>query len=210
MAANKLALTFDDGPNPAITPLLLDLLAKHHAQATFFLVGKFVRECPDLTKEITARGHLIGNHTDAHPNLFFCGPQETKDQLVRCQEAIHRATWAAPRWFRPPFGFRSPWLIEIAQRHGMRTAMWTRIPGDWRVKTSSWLIERLQPVTTEAQASIEQAAKGAATKGQVICLHDGDYQHQNGDRRHTLEALAHWLPRWRDLGLEFVTMDETL
>lgn len=205
-----LALTFDDGPNPSITPQLLDLLAKHNAKATFFLVGKFVRECPELTKEIAARGHVIGNHTDTHPNLFFCGPQETKDQLVRCQEAIHHATWAAPRWFRPPFGFRSPWLIEIAQRHGMRTAMWTRIPGDWRTKPSAWLIERLQPVATAAKENLAKAEKGETTTGEVICLHDGDYKRQNGDRRHTVEALAHWLPRWRDLGLEFVTMDETL
>ncbi len=208
--AKHLALTFDDGPNPAITPQLLDLFAKHNIRATFFLVGKFVRECPGLVKEISSRGHLLGNHTDTHPNLFFCGTQETKDQLVRCQEAIHRVTWAAPRWFRPPFGFRSPWLIEIAQRHGMRTAMWTRIPGDWRVKPAEWLIERLKPVTETAQAEIPKAAKGAATTGQVICLHDGDYTHQNGDRQHTVNALAYWLPRWSDLGLEFVTMDEAL
>jgi len=209
-SARHLALTFDDGPNPAITPHLLDLLAKHNAKATFFLVGKFVRECPDLAKEIAARGHVIGNHTDTHPNLFFSGPEETKEQLVRCQEAIHRATWAAPRWFRPPFGFRSPWLIEIAQRHGMRTAMWTSLPGDWRAKSAEWLIERLRFVGTQAQPEINQIAKGAATTGEVLCLHDGDYAHQNGDRRRTLEALAYWLPRWRDLSLEFVTMDDAL
>jgi peptidoglycan/xylan/chitin deacetylase (PgdA/CDA1 family) len=209
-SGKQLALTFDDGPNPPITPQLLDLLAKHNARATFFLVGKFVRECPELTKEIAARGHLIGNHTDTHPNMFFCGPEETQSELVRCQEAIHRATWAAPRWFRPPFGFRSPWLIEIVQRQGMRTAMWTHIPGDWRNKPTEWLIERMKPVATEAQAGLAQAANGAATTGPVLCLHDGDYTHQNGDRQRTVDALAYWLPRWRDLGLEFVTMDETL
>lgn len=209
-SAKQLALTFDDGPNPSVTPQLLDLLAKHNAKATFFLVGKFVRGCPELTKEITTRGHLIGNHTDSHPNLFFCGPDETKEQLVRCQEAVHRATWTAPRWFRPPFGFRNPRTTEIAQRHGMRTAMWTSLPGDWRAKSAEWLIERLKPVATGAQSGIAQAAKGPATTGQLLCLHDGDYTQQNGDRRHTVEALAYWLPRWRDAGLEFVTMDETI
>src|SRR5690242_12437791 len=69
-ASNKLAITFDDGPNPTITPKLLDLLAKYNARATFFLVGKFVRECPELTKEILARGHALGNHTDTHPTCF--------------------------------------------------------------------------------------------------------------------------------------------
>jgi len=203
-AAKKLALTFDDGPNPSVTPQLLDLLAKHNAKATFFLVGKFVRECPDLAKEIASRGHVIGNHTDAHPNLFFCGPQETKDELVRCQEAIHRATWAAPRWFRPPFGYRSPWLIEIVHRHGMRTALWTHLPGDWRGKPAPWLIERLNPIAAGVQASPHSAI------GPVLCLHDGDHRRQNGNREATIEALAHWLPRWRDLGLEFVTMGETI
>lgn len=209
-AANKLALTFDDGPNPSITPKLLDLLAKHNARATFFLVGKFVRDCPDLTKAIAAQGHLIGNHTDTHPNLLFCGRRETREELQRCSAAIQEATWAAPRWFRPPFGVRSPWLIEIAQQQGLRTAMWTHLPGDWRVKPSQWLIERLSPIASAAQANLSNAQKGAPATGAVICLHDGNYAQQNGDRRHTLEALQHWLPRWRDLGREFVTMDETL
>jgi peptidoglycan/xylan/chitin deacetylase (PgdA/CDA1 family) len=213
-AAKQVALTFDDGPNPAITPQLLELLAKHNVNATFFLVGKFVRECPDLAKEVAARGHVIGNHTDTHPNLFFCGPQETKEELVRCQEAIHRVTWAAPRWFRPPFGFRSPWTIEIAQRHGMYTAMWTHLPGDWRAKPTEWLIERLKIVDGAAFGSGAQAGgpvpHAAPTTGPVICLHDGDYKQQNADRQRTLEALVYWLPRWRDLGCEFVTIDEAL
>src|ERR1700688_2730128 len=101
----KLALTFDDGPNPAITLKLLDLLDRYRAKATFFVVGKFVRESPALVKEIAARGHLVGNHTETHPNLFCCGPKETRNELLRCSEAIVQATWQEPRWFRPPFGF---------------------------------------------------------------------------------------------------------
>src|SRR6201998_263184 len=89
-APNKLAITFDDGPNPAITPRLLDLLAKHNARATFFLVGKFVRECPDLAKDILARGHALGNHTDTHPNLFLCCHEKTAGELRRCTEAINQ------------------------------------------------------------------------------------------------------------------------
>src|SRR6266849_4639909 len=67
----KLAITFDDGPNPAITPKLLDLLDRYQAKATFFLIGRFVRECPDLVKETAARGHVLGNHTETHLNLFW-------------------------------------------------------------------------------------------------------------------------------------------
>jgi peptidoglycan/xylan/chitin deacetylase (PgdA/CDA1 family) len=210
-AANKLALTFDDGPNPAITPKLLELLAKHNAKATFFMVGKFVRECPSLAKEIAAQGHAIGNHTDTHPNLLFCGRRETREELQRCSEAIQQAIWATPRWFRPPFGLRSPWLIEIAQRQGMRTVLWTQLPGDWHVKPPEWLIERMKPVAAAAQENNPKSQKGAAPlPGEILCLHDGDHRRLNGDRAHTLAALAYWLPRWRDLGLEFVTMDETL
>jgi len=87
-SARKLAITFDDGPNPALTPQLLELLAKYNANATFFLVGKYVRESPALVKEIAARGHLIGNHTETHPHLVFCGREETRCELQSCSQAI--------------------------------------------------------------------------------------------------------------------------
>ena len=205
----QLAITFDDGPNPALTPKLLDLLDRHNAKATFFLVGKYVRESPALAKEIAARGHLLGNHTETHPNLFFCGPAETHAELLRCTEAIQQASWLEPRWFRPPFGFRSPWLGEIVQQHGMTTVMWTLLPGDWRVKPADWLIERMKPVATHAQnLSLKPIPGQPAAKGDVLCLHDGDYARPNADRTRTLAALQYWLPRWRDLGLEFVTISQ--
>ena len=206
-AAGKLALTFDDGPNPAITPKLLELLARHNALATFFLVGQFVRQCPELVKEIAARGHGIGNHTETHPNLFFCGPQETREELQRCTEAIEQAVCAKPRWFRPPFGFRSPWLGDILHQQGMTNVTWSLLPGDWRSEPSGWLIERMKPIAVHAQANLPKAKLGA-TSGDILCLHDGDHTHLNGDRERTLKALEFWLPRWRDLGLEFVTMDQ--
>lgn len=203
----KLALTFDDGPNPAITPKLLDLLAHHNARATFFVVGKFVRECPGLVKEIAARGHILGNHTDTHPNLFFCGPEETHQELLRCTDAIQHATWSAPQWFRPPYGYRSPWLSEIVHRQGMRTVMWTLLPGDWRTKPAGWLISRLQPVAQHVQTNPSNRA-APPPHGDILCLHDGNFRQQNADRTRTVAALDHWLPRWRDLGLEFVTINQ--
>jgi peptidoglycan-N-acetylglucosamine deacetylase len=208
--ARKLALTFDDGPNPSITPKLLDLLDRHRAKASFFLVGKFVREEPGLVKEISMRGHLLGNHTDTHPNLFYCGPAETRTELLRCSEAIGQATWEEPRWFRPPFGFRSPWLGALVQRQRMRTAMWTLIPGDWLPKPASWLIERMKPIAAHARAlpSKNKSLPGPSS-GDILCLHDGGYSSPHADRTRTLTALEYWLPRWRDLGLEFVTMAET-
>jgi peptidoglycan/xylan/chitin deacetylase (PgdA/CDA1 family) len=207
--ARKLALTFDDGPNPAITPKLLDLLDRYQAKATFFLVGRYVREAPGLVKEMGSRGHLIGNHTDTHPNLLFCGPEETRVELLRCSEAISHVTWAEPRWFRPPFGLRSPWLGALVQQQRMRMVMWTLLPGDWRVKPANWLIKRMKPIAAKARTlPPRDASSQGRTDGDVVCLHDGDYTRPNGDRGHTLAALEYWLPRWRDLGLEFVTINE--
>ena len=207
----NLALTFDDGPNPSLTPKLLDLLDRYHAKATFFLVGKYVRESSSLVRETAARGHLLGNHTETHPNLFFCGPQETRTELLRCSEAIGQATWEEPRWFRPPFGFRSPWLGALVQQQRMRMVMWTLIPGDWRAKPSEWLIERMKPIAAHAQAlPLKSSPPPLKSTGDVLCLHDGDYARPNADRAHTLTALEYWLPRWRDLGLEFVTMKQII
>lgn len=205
----QLAITFDDGPNPAITPKLLDLLDRHHAKGTFFLIGKYVRANPSLAKEILARGHLLGNHTDSHPNLFFCGPRETREELLRCSEAIHNAAWLEPRWFRPPFGFRSPWLSEIVHRQSMRTVMWTLLPGDWRIKPADWLTARMQPVADHARTNLAADSRhGSGPRGDILCLHDGFHAANNADRAHTLAALGYWLPRWRDLGLEFVTIEQ--
>lgn len=207
----KLAITFDDGPNPAITPKLLDLLDRYHARATFFVIGRFVRECPELVKETIARGHAVGNHTELHPNLFRLGPMKIRVELRLCHAAICHAIGAPPKWFRPPYGFRNPWVIPAARELGCQTVMWTVIPGDWKEKPLDWLISRMQPIAQHAQQSLAKSSNPAAsTTGDVLCLHDGSRQQLNGDRTRTLAALEHWLPRWRDLGLEFVTIDQAV
>jgi len=205
----KLALTFDDGPNPAITPKLLDVLDRYNAKATFFLIGRFVRECPDLVKETAARGHSVGNHTESHPNLFWCSPTQVTIELRLCQDAIRNALGSPPKWFRPPYGMRNPWVIPIARELGCRAAMWTLLPGDWREKPAEWLIPRLQPI---ADRMVKSSKRDSDSRGwgDVLCLHDGSHRGLNGDRTRTLAALEHWLPRWRDLGLEFVTIDEAV
>jgi peptidoglycan/xylan/chitin deacetylase (PgdA/CDA1 family) len=206
----KLAITFDDGPNPKITPQLLNLLERYEGRATFFMVGRFARECPELVREIAARGHAIGNHTATHANLFWTTSSQIREQMQRCNDAIRTIAAVQPKWFRPPWGMRNPWVISSAMGMGMRTALWTLLPGDWRVKPASWLIERMQPITKRAQSSGVSGSNWPAGHGDVLCLHDGDYRFLNADRRATVEALEYWLPRWRDLGLEFVTIDEAV
>jgi len=212
----KLALTFDDGPNPAITPKLLDLLDRYKARATFFVIGKHCRECPELLKETAARGHVIGNHTDAHPNLFWLKPDQITVELRCCNYSIVAATGAPPRWFRPPFGFRNPWVIPAARELKQRVVMWTLIPGDWRATSSEWLIPRFAPIAERAKRHLAATGSdpsltaGAASTGDILCLHDGSHRQLNADRLPTLAALEHWLPRWRDLGLEFVTIEDAV
>ena len=86
----------------------------------------------------------------------------------------------------------------------MRVVMWTLLPGDWRAKSKEWLIRRMQPIAARAKNATQNGT------GDILCLHDGDHRHQDGDRTRTLAALEHWLPRWRDLGLEFVTIDDAV
>jgi peptidoglycan-N-acetylglucosamine deacetylase len=194
----KIALTFDDGPNPAVTPRLLELFDRYSVRATFFLIGKFARACPELVREISARGHVIGNHTDTHPSLIFESRTEIRDELSRCQDAIHAATHAEPPlWMRPPYGYRSPLLQREIRRASMRgVVMWSKICWDWKPQPPQRLIERLSRV-----------ARSGRPHGDIVVLHDGDHRALGGERAHVLASLEHWIPRWHDLGREFVTMD---
>ena len=210
----KLAITFDDGPNPGITPKLLELLDRHQARATFFVIGRYAHEQPQLLREVAARGHVIGNHTYTHPNLFWTSAAQTRDELNRCHDAINSALQspATPtRWFRPPFGWRNPWLASAARALNLQVVTWTLLPGDWRAPTDAWLVHRMRRIAAHAAHSQRvPAGYGARHSGDIVCLHDGSHRAQNADRAHTLAALEHWLPRWRDAGLEFVTMDQAV
>jgi peptidoglycan/xylan/chitin deacetylase (PgdA/CDA1 family) len=209
-SARKLAITFDDGPNPAITPKLLDLLAKYNAPSTFFLIGRYLRECPELAREIAARGHLVGNHTESHPNLLWKRSTEIRVELRLTSSAIKGLLGAPPKWFRPPWGFRNPWLAAEARELNMRVVMWTLLPGDWHAPSGEWLIRRMQPIADRAKRALQRASSIGKGTGEIICLHDGSHREQNADRTATLAALEYWLPRWRDLGLEFVTIENAV
>ena len=191
--AATIALTFDDGPNPAITPGLLDLLDQYGAKATFFLIGERVRAFPVLAREIAKRGHAIGNHTETHRALTFLSAREIAEELARCDEAIESATGLRARGMRPPWGFRGPQLQGVLRGRGdERVVMWSVAAYDWKVQPVERVIERLR----------------RAGGGDIVLMHDGDHRVPEGDRRHTVAALECWLPRWKDAGLRFVTLDE--
>jgi peptidoglycan/xylan/chitin deacetylase (PgdA/CDA1 family) len=189
-----IALTFDDGPNPAITPTLLDLLDRYEARATFFQIGKYARAHPDLVSEVVKRGHTLGNHTDSHPRLVFLHPTRILEELRRCDDALTRATGNRSRWMRPPYGFRGPQLDGSVRRWcgNARVVMWSVSSCDWRPGPADRIIQRLR------------RARG----GDIVLLHDGDHRMSEGNRHHTLTALQYWLPRWKDAGIRFANMDE--
>jgi peptidoglycan/xylan/chitin deacetylase (PgdA/CDA1 family) len=192
-SASCMAITFDDGPNPTVTPGVLEILARHDATATFFLIGQRVRAFPGLAREIASRGHAIGNHTETHPSLTFLSRKRIARELERCDDAIAAATGKSARWMRPPFGYRSPLLDSIVrQRGGAGVAMWNVAAKDWRTHAPEPVIQRLR------------RARG----GDIVLLHDGDHRVLEGKRGHVLAALEYWLPRWRDAGLQFVNLDE--
>jgi peptidoglycan-N-acetylglucosamine deacetylase len=190
---STMALTFDDGPNPAITPGLLELLERYNARATFFLTGKHTRSFPGLAKEISERGHTVGNHTETHPKLTFLSPRRIGEELDRCDEAITSATGKAIRWMRPPYGFRGPLLDGVVRaRGGAGVVMWSAMAYDWKPQPAERVINRLR------------GARG----GDIVLLHDADHRQPQSDRAHTVAALEYWLPRWKDAGLRFVNVDE--
>lgn len=197
-AAKRIAITFDDGPNPAITPRLLDLLERYNAKATFFVVGKFARACPEIIREIDARGHLLANHTDTHPHLALHFGVRNLVELKRCEDSVASALAAGSggarlmKWMRPPFGFRGPQLYGAMREVGIeRVAMWSKLCYDWKPQPGENIVRRLAKI-------------GA---GDIVLMHDGDFKALNADREHVLFGLEHWLPRWRDAGMEFVTIE---
>jgi peptidoglycan-N-acetylglucosamine deacetylase len=191
--AGAIALTFDDGPNPAVTPALLEVLEQNSVRATFFVMGKHVRAFPELALEIVTRGHTIANHTETHPSLTFLPAAKVRDELQKCRDAIASATTRDTQWMRPPFGFRGPNLNGVSREMGLAgVVMWSRWAWDWKPQPAGPVIRRLRRV------------RG----GDIVLLHDGDHRRPDGDRRHTVTAMEYWLPRWREAGMRFVTLDD--
>ncbi|MDE3136704.1 MAG: polysaccharide deacetylase family protein [Acidobacteriota bacterium] len=189
----SMPLTFDDGPNPAITPALLDLLERYGARGTFFMIGRHVRANPQLAAEVLARGHAIGNHTETHPNLIWLSPARIREELLRCQEAIEDATGHGPRWMRPPYGFRGPQLAPVLRKGGWAgMALWSRAMFDWKPQPPGKMIRRM----------------ARARGGEILLMHDGDPFIERADRSHVLRSLEQWLPRWAEAGIKFPTIDD--
>lgn len=173
---NQIALTFDDGPNPYATPLVLDALARAGVHATFFVLGRHAERWPELVRRAAAEGHQIGNHGFYHRKLHFKSMAYVRDDLSRGKRAIELAGGGTPAFFRAPHGFRSPWVTAIAHSLGERTVGWSR--GVWDSDRPG------------VAAIVNRSVKGVCP-GEILLLHDGDGYDPVGDRLQT----AHAVPR---------------
>ena len=193
----ELALTFDDGPNPACTPRLLDLLGQYGVKGTFFLIGSFAEHEPQLTRRIAAAGHLIGNHSWSHPNLSLSAPARIRDELRRTSETLEQLIGKPVRHFRPPFGARRPYVFKTARGMGMTPVLWNAMTSDWKERSPDRIAERLTAKIDTSQR------RGQASN---IVLHDGSHHGLNADRGPSLGAVGRLLGRYAGTH-RFVTLD---
>jgi peptidoglycan-N-acetylglucosamine deacetylase len=193
--SRKLALTYDDGPNDPHTLRLLEVLARHEVRATFFLIGRYVRQRPDIAREILGAGHAIGNHTFSHPLLIFQNENEIRRQLVECQAALQDAIGEAAILFRPPFGGRRPAVLRIARELGLEPVMWNVTGYDWNAPPGE-VIER----------KVVRRVGG----GDVILLHDGGHKEMGVDRSETVRATERLIGRYKQQGFEFETIPQMM
>ncbi len=153
------ALTFDDGPDPLVTPQVLDILARFGAQASFFCIGRAVEQYPELVQRIVASGHTVENHGFAHSPVFaLWGSRRMARDMVQLQQAVYRVAGVFPHFFRPTAGFRNPLLDRVLARTGLRLVMWTRRGFDTRCCNAQTVLQRL--------------TRGLAA-GDILLLHDG-------------------------------------
>lgn len=191
-AAGEVALTFDDGPDPEVTPAVLDLLDRHGARASFFAVGRRAERHPELIAEIVRRGHRVENHTFRHSHRFsLLGPRAAGREIDRAQRAIAAAAGRPPQWFRAPAGLRGPLLEPVLARRGLRLASWTRRGFD--------------TVTADPERVAGRLLRGLAA-GDVLLLHDGGAARTADGRPVALAALPRVLAAIADRGLSAVAI----
>jgi peptidoglycan-N-acetylglucosamine deacetylase len=193
--SKQVALTYDDGPNDPHTLKLLEVLAKHDVRATFFMIGRYVRERPDIAREVVRAGHAVGNHTFTHPLLIFGSATETRRELLDCRQALEDAIGEHSNLFRPPFGGRRPATLRIARSLGLETVMWNVTGYDW---------------TAPPAAEIERKVAHQMRGGDVILLHDGGHRAMGADRAQTVIATDNLIRRYKDQGCEFVTVETAI
>jgi len=193
-----LYLTFDDGPNPATTPLLLDLLNKEDVKATFFLIDRWVTEdTAPLVQRMFAEGHAVALHSHTR-QVMLMSPARFAETLTTAADRIERLTGSRPcRAFRPHAGWRSAMMYAGLRRIDHTLIGWTFLRWDF-----NWF-------RTRTADSIVNRILAHASPGDIIVTHDGDHANQNADHRYVVEAWARLIPALRARGFDFGTVCST-
>lgn len=188
---HSICLTFDDGPDPAYTPKILDVLADYDAKATFFVVGEAASQFPHLVEQIIRAGHAIGNHTYSHRHPWLMSAEHAKQEVWQACKVINDITGSAPRWFRPPFGRLRTAMREQAHAEQMMTVLWSRSIIDWGMfGTRAGISRRLDKIVA----------------GDIVLLHDGRPEHNRPGL--TYQCLPQFLRSLTDKSLIARNLDE--
>ena len=193
--SRRVALTFDDGPDPVVTPAVLDVLTRYRARATFFVIGKSLAAQPELARRIIASGHVLANHSWQHSHWQnFHLTRWHKEELARCEQAIAEATGSSARaLYRPPVGLKSPELAHAVWDRGLIVVAWSVHSRD---------------TLDSDPARIARRVLSRVQGGDIVLLHDG--HHLGGQRPHCAEAARLILEGFKEKGLECVTLPELL
>lgn len=203
MPARSVVLTFDDGPSLEYTPDVLAILRKHGIRATFFVVGKRVKEHCFLVRQIVKEGHELGNHSYSHPFLWKNGENFQRQEIEKGQKAIEQCLGIPgyrPIWFRAPYAAQDEVTVQASHNVGLHTVMWTIDTNDWR-KTSTIQSIANQLISTQGQ--------------DIILLHDATEANPNfqdpeasASRQNTVDALDGAITSLKQRGLQFMTLSE--
>ena len=161
---NRIALTFDDGPTPGVTDLILDELKKRQLRATFFMIGRRITEAPELAKRVLHEGHEVGNHTYAHVNLTTIKDEEADSEIEKTQAVMARQLNHRSTWFRPPYGALRQNQAGMLARRGMGIVLWNVDPADWSQPGEDKIISKILAETTA---------------GSIVLCHDVSQQTAN-------------------------------
>lgn len=192
----EIAITIDDGPNPDITPAVLEMLSEHHAKATFFCIADKAKAHPDLVRQIVDAGHDIENHSMFHRHTFsMMGMGGLKKELTQAQQTLHALTGRMPQFFRAPAGLRNPFLDPVLHGLDLRLASWTRRGFDTRTADADLVLERLL------------RDLGA---GDILLLHDGNAARGANGKPVILNVLPRLIETIRSKHFQCVTLRQGL
>ncbi len=195
-AAGQIAITIDDGPDPEVTPQVLDLLDRFDAPASFFFIGARAQRHPELCREIVRRGHAVENHSQHHDHHFATfGPRRMAREIQAGQDSLAALTGQRPCFFRPTAGLRNPFLEPILARHGLHLASWTRRGFDTRNRDAEDVVRRL----TRHLAA-----------GDILLLHDGNAARTGTGQPVILAVLPRVLEAAAAVGLTPITLRSAL